>query len=299
MPDVFYRPISRRGFLKTSVAAGVTFVTLGCAGSFRSRGEEAAGRWAFLADTHIAGDPNDNVRGLYPHRNLQKVISEIVGDLPDGVAIAGDLARQEGRPGDYESLKALLSPLAERRPIFMALGNHDDRKNFLGAFRELSGERQPVPDKHVTVIDGRPVRLILLDSLLFVNKTPGLLGKNQRLWLRDYLEQSDNRPTILCFHHTLQDRDGDLLDLPRLFKMIKPVRKVKAVVYGHSHEYAYSEFEGVHLVNVPATGYCFDDGFPVGWVEARLMAGGGQFVLHAVAGNAAIDGSVKNLGWRT
>ena len=41
---------------------------------------------------------------------------------------------------------------------------------------------------------------------------------------------------ILFFHHSLRDEDGELLDIPRLFDLIKPIAKVKALVYGHSHE---------------------------------------------------------------
>jgi hypothetical protein len=89
-----------------------------------------------------------------------------------------------------------------------------------------------------------------------------------------------------------------LLDVPRLFSMIEPIRKVKAIVYGHSHEYRYSEFEGIHLINLPATGYSFNRNEPVGWVDAQLTAIGGDFTLHVVDGNRDKDGSVKKLKWR-
>jgi len=141
--------------------------------------------------------------------------------------------------------------------------------------------------------------LIILDSLFYVNKVPGLLGKAQRQWLENYLKECDDTPTILCFHHTLGDDDGDLLDVPRLFRIIKPIRKVKAIVYGHSHVYGFPEFEGIHLINLPAVGYNFSDTEPVGWVEAELTAKGGDFTLHAIAGNKNKGGSVKKLTWRT
>jgi hypothetical protein len=96
----------------------------------------------------------------------------------------------------------------------------------------------------------------------------------------------------------LSDGDGDLLDVPRLFSMIAPIRKVKAIVYGHSHVYGYSEFEGIHLINLPAVGYNFSDSAPVGWVQAQIGNGGGNFVLHAVAGNNDSDGGITKLAWR-
>ena len=290
--------ITRRDFLKAGFTAAGSIIAFGPANALaapNNRREKT--RWALLADTHIPEDVTDSYRGFRPCENLENAIPRIVTASPDGVVIAGDLARLEGKPGDYARLKELLAPLAGKAPIYMAPGNHDDRGNLLRVFDKAAG-RQNVPGKHVAVADGPPVRVITLDSLMFVNKTPGLLGKAQRQWLKDYLTACDDTPTILCFHHTLADGDGDLLDLPRLFEIVRPIRKVKAIVYGHSHVYGFSKYRGIHLINLPAMGYSFGDAHPVGWVEAVLTARRGIFTLHAVAGNKDNDGSVKKLNWR-
>jgi len=83
-----------------------------------------------------------------------------------------------------------------------------------------------------------PVRMIVLDTLLYVNVFPGMLGGPQRTWLETYLRVCDDTPTILFIHHTPR---ADLLDTRRLFEIITPVKKVKAVVYGHSHKYEFCE----------------------------------------------------------
>jgi len=299
MAGLYYKSMNRRYFIKTSLGALAGLIAVGTGNSFGlSKNEKEATRWAFLADTHIPEDISDNYRGFYPYQNLQKVIAQIISVLPDGVAIAGDLARLEGKLGDYANLKKLLRPVAEKTPVFMALGNHDNRENFFRLFNNTPGEKQSAGGKHVVVVNKPPIRLIILDSLFYVNKVPGLLGRAQRRWLEGYLRKCDDTPTILCFHHTLGDGDGDLLDVPRLFNIIKPIRKVKAILYGHSHEYGFSEFEGIHLVNLPAMGYNFSDTEPVGWVEAQLTVKGGDFRLHVVAGNKEKDGSVKKLAWR-
>jgi 3',5'-cyclic AMP phosphodiesterase CpdA len=292
--------MNRRNFIKTSLAALATTVTLnaGCTTGLK-RAQYQQARWALLSDTHIPEDINNNYRGFYPYQNLQKVIPGVISALPDGVAITGDLARLTGQLGDYANLKKLLDPIAEKRPVFLALGNHDNRENFVKVFEKTPGQKQPVQGKHVVVADKPPARLIMLDSLLYVNKVPGLLGKAQRQWLVNYLSECDDTPTILCFHHTLEDGDGDLLDLPRLYSAIKPIRKVKAIVYGHSHEYKFSDFEGIHLINIPAVGYNFNDAEPVGWVEATLTSKGGHFKLHAIAGNKTNDQGVTKLKWRS
>lgn len=299
MAEVFFRPMNRRTFIQTSLAAFGTLITLnsGCSTGLMKKGQQQT-HLAFLADTHIPEDVENNYRGFYPYRNLQKVVPDIISASPNGVLIAGDLARLTGQPGDYANLKKLIEPVAEKTPVFMGLGNHDNRENFLKAFDETPGEKPAVKGKYITIIEKAPVRLIMLDSLLYTNKAPGLLGKAQRQWLENYLKESDETPTILCFHHTLSDGDGDLLDVPRLFNMIAPIRKVKAIVYGHSHVYGYSEFDGIHLINLPAVGYNFNDNDPVGWVDAHIGSRGGDFMLHATAGNQDEDGSVTKLTWR-
>jgi 3',5'-cyclic AMP phosphodiesterase CpdA len=125
-----------------------------------------------LADTHIPADVNNNYRGFYPYQNLQKVVPDIISASPDGVVIAGDLARLTGQLGDYANLKELLIPIAEKRPVFMALGNHDNRENFVKVFDEIPGDKQPVEGKHIVVVNRPPTRLIILDSLFYVMLSP-------------------------------------------------------------------------------------------------------------------------------
>ncbi len=263
----------------------------------RSAGQPT--RWAFLSDTHIAGDPEDKYRGFYPYRNLQKAFTQIAADLPEGLVVTGDIARLTGQMEDYENFQRLLVPLVGRRPIYLALGNHDNRVNFLDVFENPAGRKQAVKGKHIVTVEAGPVRFILLDSLFSTNETMGLLGKAQRTWLQRYLQTGDDKPVILFSHHSLRDDDGDLQDLPRLFDIIKPVTKVKALVYGHSHEYGFSDFEGIHLINLPAVGFNFGDDQPIGWVEAQLGRDGGTFVLHAIGGNNDQDGRAKQLQWRS
>ena len=291
--------MNRRSFIQTGLAAFGTLISLnsGC-GTDLMKKDEKQTNLALLADTHIPEDIENNYRGFYPYRNLEKIVPDIISASPDGVLIAGDLARLTGQPGDYANLRKLLNPVAEKMWGYMALGNHDNRENFFKVFYDIPRGKPDLKGKHVTVIKMASTRAIMLDSLLYVNKVPGLLGKAQRQWLEDFLKECDETPTILCFHHTLSDGDGDLLDVPRLFSMIAPIRKVKAIVYGHSHVYGFSEFEGIHLINLPAVGYNFSDSDAVGWVEARLTSRGGDFVLHAIAGNKDRDGSVTRLVWR-
>lgn len=298
--------MDRRRFLRSSLGVlgmGAIGQLSGCqTPSPKPPCSTSMSRWAFLADTHIpAVDdyPTHSNRHPYynPHGNLRQAVEQIKSLDADGMVICGDLARLQGRLEDYQSIKPLLAPLTPL-PILPSMGNHDDRGNYFQVFGG-SKYRQKVPGKYVTVLETPEVRVIGLDSLFMVNKVSGLLGKAQRKWLAEYLKRCDNRPTILCLHHTLGDDDGDLLDVPRLFDLIRPYHKVKAILFGHSHRYGFSQREGIHLINLPALGYSFNQAQPVGWVQAHFHSGGGDFILHVINGPKEKDGQTSRLKWRS
>ncbi len=282
---------SRRDVLRTIGAGAVV--------AMRGSSATSSTRWALLSDTHLPSDVENEYRGFRPYQNLTRVIPEVARIKPDGVIIDGDLARLEGLPADYERLKSMLDPLLDSTACGFTLGNHDHRKNFQTAFgAPRQGRPQPVRDKHVVVIEQAPVRLVLLDSLLLCNQVPGLLGKAQRQWLESYLQSANGTPTLLFLHHTLDDGDGSLLDSDRFLKVALGNSNVKAIFYGHSHRYAYDVQNGVHLVNLPAVGYNFQDSEPVGWVNAAFSKEGAELTLHAIAGSRESDGKTRSLAWR-
>jgi len=298
MPGIFYQPVNRRKFLGHSAGA-LALLALGKGSDLLGKEAERPVHMALLSDTHVPADPKNEYRKFLPWQNLKTVVPQVIGVQPEGVILNGDAARLTGELADYEAVKQLLAPLAERTPIYIGLGNHDDRDNFFKVFDHPSGDRQKVAGKHVLVIERALMRLILLDSLLYVNKAAGLLGKTQREWLGRYLKESDARPAVIVVHHTLGDGDGDLLDVERLFQSIRPHKKVKAVIYGHSHKYAFSRQDGIHLINIPAVGYNFSDDQPVGWVDAVFTGRGVDLKLRAFAGNREADGMSRSLTWRS
>jgi 3',5'-cyclic AMP phosphodiesterase CpdA len=288
---------SRRQFLKASLAAAAGVATLGPRVCLSEQSNDVA-HWAFLSDTHIAADPDNRYRGFYPYQNLRHITDQLTGNLPDGLVVAGDLARLNGRPGDYENLRRLLDPIADRRSIRLATGNHDNRDNFLRTFERSRDRAWSVRGKHIVTVRSGPVRLIILDSLLFIDLPWGRLGRAQRAWLDTYLRVSDDTPTILVLHHPVGGHDS-LLDGRTFWNLIKPVAKVKAVVHGHSHVFGIAEYDGIHLISLPATGYNAFDRDPVGWMDAHLTRDYGDFFLHAIDGNTRLNGTARRLRWRT
>lgn len=281
--------LSRRAFLRVA-AGGAVVVRLGAADSSAS--------WALVSDTHVPEDPELQNRGFHLHNNMRRVMAEVAAAPVEGTIITGDLARTSGQPGDYRALAGLVEPVRAKMPLAMALGNHDDRANFLKAFPEHPGRSGMVEGRHVLIIETLVARLVILDSLLYVNRVAGLLGKAQRAWLAEYLGTYSGPPAILLLHHPLDDNDGALLDTDRLLALIEPAGAVKVVICGHSHRYQFRERNGLHLVGLPATGYAFTPDQPVGWVEAKFTRDGVALKLHAIAGNREGDGRTTNLRWR-
>ena len=293
MPGIFYQPMPRKQFLKTSL--GLSAAALGVSASTFSYARTKESHWALLSDTHMAGDPQEAYRGFVPYQNLQTVVPQVLAANPEGVIINGDVARLSGEKSDYQQIRRLLTPLAQELPVHITLGNHDDRANFGAVF---PGAASLVEDHYVHVVESASVRMILLDSLLYVNKAVGLLGKLQRSWLEMFLDSTSPQPTLIFVHHTLGDDDSDLQDVDRMFDIIRPHPSVKAVLYGHSHRYQYGQRDGIQLINLPAVGYNFADDQPVGWLEASLSPEGGEFTLHAVGGNQENNGQTVRLRWR-
>lgn len=297
MPIIFDSRHGRRDFLKISSLAGAAVLFAGCR---TSAARTAAGpelHLALLSDTHVPADRTEAYRGFKPWENLKAAAPQIVAARPEGVILCGDAARLEGKVEDYQEVRRLLEPVAAVAPVYLGLGNHDDRANFRKVFAVPSGTLAEAGGKHITVIEHAAVRAIVLDSLLYVNQTAGLLGKAQREWLQNQLPKLSDRPVVLFVHHTLGENDGELLDADKLFALVRPHRHVRAIFFGHSHVWALLRRERLNLINLPAVGYNFNDQQPVGWVDARFRRDGVSLTLRALAGNRTDDGRTTFVAW--
>ena len=295
MPGFFYEPIDRKTFFKASGVLTATALMSRRLDAIQTTDESNQVRIALLSDTHIPADENDAYRGFHPTENLKAVVEQVAESAPAVALINGDAARSVGLEADYLMLKSLLRPLAQKIPIHIGLGNHDDRRNFFKIFPAI--EKSAVEGKHVSVFEAAGIRFVVLDSLLYVNKVAGLLGKATRSWLRTYLDQASRKPTLFFVHHTLGDEDSNLLDFDRFFEIVRPHRHVKAIFYGHSHRYHIKQKEHIYLINQPALGYNFNDHEPVGWLDATFSPQGVDLTLRAIAGDKKGNDKTKAIAW--
>jgi 3',5'-cyclic AMP phosphodiesterase CpdA len=285
--------LDRRSFLKT-VSIGAAALASYPALAARS---DKPFRVALLSDTHIPANAADVFRGQNMVDNLKRITPEVVAMKPELVLIDGDAARLDGKVEDYQALSDLLQPINAVAPVCIGLGNHDDRANFGTVFKACCGEKQNVTGKNVLVVENENIRLIVLDSLMYVNKVAGQLGKAQRDWLATYLPTIKDRPVALFVHHSLENNDGDLVDVDQLFATLKTNKHVKAIFYGHSHMWKITERQRVKLINLPAVAYPFGGQEPIGWVEAGFHRKGVDLTMRAFAGNTADNGKIFKVKW--
>lgn len=309
-------PLTRRRFLQGSLVTGAAMTLKPFSAPSGHAAEENSGkpdRWALLADTHIEADPAARARGACMAENLARVVRQILAvDEPvDAVVINGDCSNIDGQRGDYDVLAKLVQPLREAGlPVHLTLGNHDNRESFFEAFADHRAEAPPVDGKHVSIVEGRQADWVMLDTLRFVNKTEGELGREQLEWLGRHLAGSGEKPVILIGHHYPElSRENvipvdpappipGLLDGGPLLELAHRHPRVKAYIFGHSHFWAVkTDDHGLNHINLPPTAFVFRPENPSGWVLATAHPDHLTLELRSLDPEHAEHGRVTTLRW--
>src|SRR6266850_5893771 len=108
---IHLRPITRRQFLKRSLAAGAA---MGLAPSLMAAGKKVdSDSWALLSDTHLAANHDQLGRGINMVDHFNSVSRELLAlpKLPAGVFVNGDCAFNSGETGDYATVAEMLTPI--------------------------------------------------------------------------------------------------------------------------------------------------------------------------------------------
>ncbi len=296
-------PISRRRFLGGSAAtlAGGLAARFGCAGAPASDPHH----FALISDIHIAANPKESSRGVTMTDNFRRVAEEIVAleTKPAATIINGDCAYLHGLKQDYRQLAGLLDPLSKSGlPLHLGMGNHDDRESFADVLTALRPEHPPVSGRFDSVIAAERANWFLLDSLRKTNDTPGELGQKQLDWLGKALDAKADKPALVVCHHNpafeLAELSGGLTDTEALFEVLRPRKQVKALIFGHTHDWRVSQRDGIHMINLPPTAYLFIPSRPNGWVSAHLEEDRMTLNLHAFDKNHPEANQTHELKWR-
>jgi hypothetical protein len=294
-------PLSRRQFVSGAVAAGAGLLLPGQ--GWAAEPPLDPNRWALLADTHVWERRDDAYRGAKPGPNFIQAREEILTlrPRPARAIVAGDNVFLKGHAADYAVLLDLVKPLrASGMALDLALGNHDHRETFWQAMQSVLPKRSApsvLLQRQVAVLETAAANWFLLDSLEKTNSTPGLLGQAQLDWLAKELDARREKPALVLTHHYPTGFQG-LRDGAALLELLAPRRQVKAHVFGHSHIWQHSTAHGIHLVNLPATAWVFDQAQPHAWVDMTLAAGGATLVLHSLDKKHPKHGERLELTWR-
>ena len=282
--------LDRRRFLGTLSAAGMATRVAVAANAPTS--------WALLSDVHIDADLNAaGANGENIYTNVAKSVGQIAASSAPICVIPGDIAHLNGTNADYAAFRQLISPVANRMPVLMTVGNHDSRTNFQRAFPLNPGVNQKISGRYVMILVYSDWRIIMLDSLIATNEAEGLLGSTQRSWLQRTLSRS-NTPTLIFVHHDPGNTDISMADASQFLSIVRSATQVKAVFFGHQHVYQVSSVSGLHLVQLPSAAYHFDSSQPIGWVQMAMNSAGAKLTLTVNSGNFSQNGTSTNLTWR-
>jgi len=192
-----------------------------------------------LTDLHVrpVGKPANRVSetNMFTERALRAVAR--LEPRPDIVVITGDLT-ECGLPEEYANLSKLLARL-QPIPVFVIPGNHDRRENLREGLKHLPGVTTH-PQYVQYVVDGYPVRLIMLDTLV-PGAGHGELRPEQLEFLDRSLSEASDQPTIIGMHHppfacgiAHMDRIN-LRNAAAFAAIIARHRQVDRIICGHHH----------------------------------------------------------------
>jgi 3',5'-cyclic AMP phosphodiesterase CpdA len=209
---------------------------------------------AQISDLHIS-EPGHLVCGridtaAYLARCIERLRSLAV--LPDAVIVTGDLV-DHGTVREYETLRELLAPLT--MPVYLMLGNHDNR----GAFREVFRSSQYAGDYVQYSFDVGALRVIALDSHDPGNPG-GTLCSERRAWLERELIAAGGRQVVIALHHppfttgiASMDACGlDRDDTAALAAIVARYPNIERVLCGHLHRAITTRFAGTLASTAPS-----------------------------------------------
>jgi len=207
---------------------------------------------AQITDIHLGFEPDDPSE--FNARRLNRVLRQLCDgpNRPDLLLVTGDLTDR----GDVDSYRRLANALSQCPfPIYLSVGNHDDRGNFSRHFPET-----PVEDgfvQYVTMLDG--LRLITLDTLE-PGRHGGAFCERRARWLAARLAEDSTTPTIIVMHHPPVEAGIDWMNthpnepwVQRFAATIAGHHQIRAIICGHLHRAVASAWQGWPIAVCAAT----------------------------------------------
>jgi 3',5'-cyclic-AMP phosphodiesterase len=208
---------------------------------------------AQITDIHLGFEPNNPAE--FNRKRLDQTLRTLIAmkPPPDLLMATGDLADTGDDEVSYRRLKSALA--ACPFPVWFCMGNHDSRAPFLKYFPKV-----PQADGFVQyVIDGYPVRILVLDTLE-VGRHGGGFCETRATWLAARLEEEREKPTLIVLHHppietglSWMTENPDAEWVGRLHRVISAHDNVVGMIAGHLHRPVLTQFAGTTLAVCPST----------------------------------------------
>jgi Predicted phosphohydrolases len=194
-------------------------------------------RFAHISDLHVIAAPAGGLIRDDAALRARALLADLMAFRPalDLVVITGDNVN-DGRPGEYRLLAALLADLAI--PFVILPGNHDTRAGFRAAFPAL-----PYADPERLHHEWRAagLRILALDSLV-EGRIGGALDDAQLDWLESRLASPFEGQTVVALHHPpvapqMGQLDRNILvgGRDRLLAILAAVPGPVRLLCGHMH----------------------------------------------------------------
>jgi 3',5'-cyclic AMP phosphodiesterase CpdA len=207
---------------------------------------------AQITDIHLGFDPDNPAE--FNRKRLDQVIRTIsdMDRKPDLLFATGDLVDR----GDTDSYRRLRRALAAVPcPVWLCVGNHDVRENFLEVFPNM-----PVVDGFVQyVVDHGPLRFIILDTLE-EGRHGGAFCATRAAWVRARLAEEPNKPTVIVLHHPpietgieWMSTDPDEPWVSELEAALAGHDQIVGMICGHIHRSIVTSWAGRQLAICPST----------------------------------------------
>ncbi len=150
---------------------------------------------AQISDTHIALDTPDAERRI---RDFERTIDDInaLDPAPDLIIHTGDVVHN-GRANEYAVAKRILDGASP--PVYVMVGNKDDRGNLRNAFSSacyLAENREFISYS----IGGFPVHLVILDTLN-PGTNKGTFCDERVAELTEMIDAEPTKPVAVFAHH--------------------------------------------------------------------------------------------------
>jgi 3',5'-cyclic-AMP phosphodiesterase len=208
-------------------------------------------RLLLFSDPHLFASPQGRLRGVQTLPSLEQVLEHAMAHTDvDALVCCGDIVNDE--PEGYAHFARVLERFG--KPVYCIPGNHDDPVQLRAA---LSHPPFQVGG-HVDVSNWR---IVLLDSCV-PGEARGAVSAEELQVLERALGGTD-RHALICVHHQPVSMSSRWLDTigisnaDQLLSVIDEHPNVRALAWGHVHQYYDGQHGGVRLLATPSTGAQF------------------------------------------